>query len=470
MELSKNINKKENCGKNINRRDVLKYGLYGLAGLSSGLFVTSCAKPAKIERPNIILIVLDTTRLDHLSCYGYHRNTSPNLDKLVAESVLYTQAIAPSSWTLPSHASLFTGKFTSSHGARFDSNGPLHLVSVIKGPEAWNKYRARGLSEDELTLASILKEAGYATGAVVGGPWMKKVFGLNKGFEYYNDYDIGTLNGRLADQVTAGAVRWIEESRNKEFFLFLNYFDPHYPYNPPNDFVIPFFQKNPQIFYQLSQLEQAIASYDGEILYMDYHIGKLLENLKVNNLYDNSMIIVTADHGELFGEHGKFGHGEYLWQEEIHIPLFIKYPAGEVSPGRLDIRIQLTDILPLICKRLQMAIPEDIQGNVPPKIRHPILAETHPLEVINPDGTWRAIFEGDSKFLWNSKDKHQLFHLGNDPAEEINLIEQNRQVATRMLLDMERYLAGLPKPYPVSAEQKVDEDTKKALESLGYVK
>jgi arylsulfatase A-like enzyme len=470
MELNKNISKEENCGKNINRRDVLKCGLYGLAGLSSGLFVTGCAKPAKIERPNIILIVLDTTRLDHLSCYGYHRNTSPNLDRLAAESVLYMQAIAPSSWTLPSHASLFTGKFTSSHGARYDNNGPLRLVNAIKGSEDWNKVRARGLSQNEVTLASILKQKGYLTGAVVGGPWMKKVFGLNKGFEYYDDNDIGTLNGRLADQVTAAAVRWIDQSQNKNIFLFLNYFDPHYPYNPPDDFVTPFFQKNPQTFDQLPDLQKIIASYDGEILYMDYHIGKLLENLKANNQYDNSMIIVTADHGDLLGEHGKFGHGKYLWQEEIHVPLFIKYPVGEISPRKSNLRIQLTDILPLICERLGIDIPENIQGDVPPEIKHPIVAETYPLKAMGQDGFWRAILEKDYKFLWNSENNHRLFNLRNDPAEQFNLIEQKPQVAARMLSNMERYLADLPEPYPVSPEQEIDEDTKKALESLGYIK
>jgi len=470
MGVSKNINKEKNLGKSINRRDVLKCGFCGLAGLSSSLFVTGCAKPSKMERPNIILIVLDNTRLDHLSCYGYHRNTSPNLDRLAAESVIYTRAIAPSSWTLPSHASLFTGKFTSSHGARYDSNGPLLLVNAIKGPEDWNKVRARGLSQNEVTLAGILKQTGYLTGAVVAGPWLKKVFGLNIGFEYYNDYNIGTLNGRAADQVTAAAVRWIEESQNKKFFLFLNYFDPHYPYKPPKDFIAPFFQKNPQIFYQLSQLEQIIASYDGEILYMDYHIGKLLENLKANNLYDNSMIIVTADHGDLFGEHGKFGHGDYLWQEEIHVPLFIKHPAGEISPRHSNLRIQLTDILPLSCNRLGLNIPENIQGDVPPQINHPIIAETYPLKTIVKAGYWRAIFDKDYKFLWNSENNHKLFNLRNDPTEQLNLIEKKPQLAARMLSNMEQYLEALPKPKRDFAEQEIDEQTKKTLESLGYIK
>ncbi|MHC4739449.1 MAG: sulfatase/phosphatase domain-containing protein, partial [Planctomycetota bacterium] len=159
----------------------------------------------------------------------------------------------------------------------------------------------------------------------------------------------------------------------------------------------------------------------------------------------------------MLGEHGKFGHGEYLWQEEIHVPLFIKHPAGETSPRQSNLRIQLTDILPLICNRLGIDIPENIQGDVPPEIKHPIVAETYTLKAINKDGSWRAIFEKDYKFLWNSENNHRLFNLRKDPTEKFNLIEQKPQVAARMLSNMERYLAGLPEPYPVSAEQEVDE-------------
>jgi arylsulfatase A-like enzyme len=203
---------------------------------------------------------------------------------------------------------------------------------------------------------------------------------------------------------------------------------------------------------------------------MDYHIGKLLESLRANNLYENSLIIVTADHGELLGEHGKFGHGRYLWQEEILVPLFIKYPAGEISTRQSNLRIQLTDILPLICKRLGLNIPENIQGDVPPQIEHPILAETYPLKVLSEDGYWRAFLDRDYKFLWNSENNHRLFNLRNDSTEQFNLIEKKPQVAARMLSNMEQYLEGLPKPSHDFAEQEIDEDTKKALESLGYIK
>lgn len=132
----------------ITRRDILKFGLKGSAAawLADHFWGGGCKQSLSKKRPNIILISLDTTRVDHLSCYGYSRKTSPNLDKLAQESVIYSRAIATSSWTLPSHASLFTGKFTSSHGVRYDSDGPLRLMDAIKGPEAWNVYRARGLA------------------------------------------------------------------------------------------------------------------------------------------------------------------------------------------------------------------------------------------------------------------------------------------------------------------------------------
>src|SRR5437867_4158738 len=139
--------------------------------LVAGLLACSgCDTPSEHRLRRIILISLDTTRADRLGCYGYGRATSPNLDRLAAESTLYEQAYAPSSWTLPSHASLFTGKYTSCHGAEYDPEGPLRLVDALeKWDESWSMYRARGLSDDQTTLAQLLGKAGYATGAVVGG-------------------------------------------------------------------------------------------------------------------------------------------------------------------------------------------------------------------------------------------------------------------------------------------------------------
>lgn len=452
----------------LTRRDILRYGLYGglAVGLSPIFWFGGCSKWQSGKRPNIILITLDTTRADHLSCYGYKRQTSPNLDLLAKESVLYTRAIATSSWTLPSHASIFTGKFTTSHGARKDPNGPLILTDAIHGPQEWQKQRARGLSKNELTLARILRENGYVTAAVVGGPWMKKIFGLNEGFDFYDDAGITSYNGRPASQITSGAINWIEKSLGKKFFLFLNYFDPHFPFEPPEGFATAFLPKNKRIddyWYTRTAL------YDAEILYMDHYIGKLIQNIKANNLYENTLIIVTADHGELLGEHGKVLHGNDLYQEEIHVPLMVRYPGTEVPSTRKDTPVQLLDIFALILDRLGLKLPEGIQAGVPPQVGHPILSETYPLPTLSSEGSWRAIFEGDFKFIWNSKGHHMLFDCRNDPFENINLIWQHPQQAQRMEARLNNYLMKLPAPGPAQPARELDSDTKKALKSLGYV-
>ncbi len=351
------------------------------------------------------------------------------LDGLAEESVVYTHAIATSSWTLPAHASLFTGKFTASHGARYDSEGPLRLTDGIGGPENWSEYRARGLSPSETTLAEILKEAGYVTGAVVGGPWLKKVFGFDKGFDHYDDAQIHTVNGRLASEVTSAALQWIEKEADHELFLFLNYFDPHIPYSAPEPFTYQFFSGGEASLDEELSVEEMSNLYDAEILYMDHHIGRLLEGLKRLGIYEHTLFIVTADHGELLGEHDKRGHGTSLYQEEIHIPLFIRYPYGEVPPERRDDPIQLVDILPLVLEQLDLPVSEGVQGGVGD---HPIVSEVYPLPFMGGGGDWRVLFDGRLKFCWNSLGNHLLFDLEADVREERSLAAEQTETTSTM--------------------------------------
>ncbi len=442
------------------------------------LCLSGCTEPI-LDKPNIIIISLDTTRVDRLGAYGYHRDTSPNLDKLAEESVFYTRAISTSSWTLPAHASLFTGKFTSSHGAQYDKNGPFKLTSAISGPKDWDDLRARGISENEQTLAGSLKQAGYVTGGVVAGPWMKNIFGLSRGFDYYDDSKISTLNGRIAESVTGAAIKWLEKIKDNRFFLFLNYFDPHYPYNAPDGYKNKFSSANLKTLEKQgsrSHRKKTNDWYDGEISYMDAYIGKLLSRLKELGIYDNTWIIVIADHGERLGEdhngyvakHLNYGHGEYLFQQGIHIPLFMKYPKGEMSSRKVDMRIQTVDILPMIYERIGIPIPEDVQGTAELGL-HPVISETTPLPQASPDGTWRAIYEGDYKFLWNIKGKHLLFNLKTDPGELKNLVNIEADRARDMKKQLEQYISSLPKPGPARPAADIDEKTKDALRSLGYI-
>lgn len=458
----------------LSRREILKCGLYGplATSLLPVLWLSGCRKPQGGKRQNVILITLDTTRADHLHCYGYDRATSPNIDRLSAASILYEVATAPTSWTLPAHVSLFTGKFTSSHGARYHPDGPLRLTDVIQGKKKWQQFRARGLAQDEVTLATLLKKARYATGAVIGGPWLKRVFGLDKGFDYYDDDQISTLNGRLAEQVTASALRWIKQSDHKKFFLFLNYFDPHKPYMPPAQFARAFLPKRGELGAGANSVEKVNALYDAEILYMDKYVGKLLDKLKAWNLYDSSFIIVTADHGELLGEHNKFGHGKCLYQQELHVPLLFKYPGTEMRANRTNVAVQLPDVFVMVLESLGIPAPEGIQGGLPPRIGHPIVAEVYPSSNPTPtaqDGDWQAIFDGHFKFLWNSKGNHVLFHLGDDPGENVNLVSQYPDRARQMSFKLKEFLAKLPPPGPPPPARELDQSTKDALRSLGYV-
>ncbi len=427
------------------------------------------ADPRPARQPNVVLITLDTTRADRLGAYGYSRRTSPNLDVLARESMLYTSALATSSWTLPAHATLFTGKFTTSHGARYDPAGPLSLASVIEGPRAWREYRVRGLAPSETTLAELLRREGYATGAVAGGPWLKKAFGLDQGFDYYDDDQIDTANGRLAEDVTSAAVRWIERSREKEFLLFLNYYDPHGPYAAPEPFAHAFLAAGAKLSEGIPRGDELIARYDAEIMYMDHHIGALLERLKELRLYDETLIVVTSDHGELLGEHGKIGHGQTLYQEELRIPLFVKHPRGEAASGRSGATVQLTDILPLVLRALHLPAPPGIQGGLPPRVGHPIVAEVYPPPLNSPEGHWRAIYDGAFKFLWNSKGVHHLYDLATDPGEKVDLVKRQPQRAVGMEALLLRYLESLPRPGDAGPPRELDEETRRALRSLGYV-
>jgi arylsulfatase A-like enzyme len=434
-------------------------------GVLSGCGATGPAPP----RPNVVLISLDTTRADHLGVYGYSRPTSPNLDRLARDSIVYTRAYATASWTLSSHASLFTGKFPTSHGAIHDADGPLKLTDAISGPPQWNARAVRPLAGDETTLAQILGEEGYRTGAVVAGPWMKKVFGLDRGFDVYDDAGITSIAGRRGDEVTAAALGFIEAESSQPFFLFLNYFDPHTPYLPPEDFARRFaasLGERPKS----DDRWRKTRLYDAEIRYMDAQIGVFLDRLRELGVYAESLVIVTADHGELLGEHGEWGHVHHLLQEVLMIPLLVKPPsAAGWTPGTSDAPAQLVDVLPIVLHQLEIPLPEGIQGSLPALAAHPIVAEVYPHRNERWTGDWRALIEGTSKFLWSSRGDHQLFDLASDPSESNDRIEADPQRGEAMRARLLEYLASLPRPGPVSSPGTVDEPTREALKNLGYL-
>lgn len=453
--------------------------------LCAALFGCADATPPlalDASRPPIVLVTLDTTRADRLGCYGYMRRTSPRLDELCAESTVYTRAYSTTSWTLPAHASLFTGAYTYSHGARYDAEGPLVLADVIDHRGA-RRYRARGLATGAETLATRLGEAGYLSAGFVAGPWMKRVFGLDLGFAHWDDAGIDHENGRRAEALTDAAlawlVPWLRDSQGEQpLMLFLNYYDAHSPYEPPashrDRFAAEVGDGSPLPGPgEGMTLEQANALYDAEIVYADEHLGRLFDALRDLGLYDAAWIVVTADHGDVIGEHGTAGHGRYLWEEEIRVPMIVKPPSG-VTGATDDAAFQLNDVAPLLLKELGLA-PLPASGGPRTRGDDAVLSELYPLPIMFAKGDWRALVVGDDKLMWNSRGRHKLHDLARPDGEDHNrgATEVGRRDALLVRLDeMLESLSAFEAPddaAPAGSVDVVDDATRRALEGLGYV-
>jgi arylsulfatase A-like enzyme len=335
-----------------------------LVGIEGGLWLQERSAIAQLPAlptgsPNILVIVVDTLRADHLSCYGYARSTSQNLDYVARQGVLFESAFAGSSWTLPSHASLLTGRYPYEHGA--DSTKPLD-----------GRYP---------TLAEALRALGYRTAVVSAN---NIIFcrgkGFGRGFIRFEDYfhsaadmAVRTLYGRMinkfvlrhlgfedlaarkrAAEVNRSALRWIDRHRAKPFFAFLNYFDTHDPYLPPQPYRNKFSEsKNPggilnfrmdRIHPKMTpeQVQSEIDAYDGAIAYVDDHIGQLFAELHRRGIAQNTLVVITSDHGEAFGEHGLFTHRKMLYREVIQVPLIIWWP--EHVPAGVRVTRPVTNV------------------------------------------------------------------------------------------------------------------------------
>lgn len=422
----------------------------------------TAAQPAPV-----LLVTLDTTRPDHLSCYGYARATSPNLDRLCADAVVHTRAYSTSSWTLPAHASLFTGEFPSAHGARYDPEGALILGKALRGRWA-GQFRASGLREGAPTLAEAFAAAGFATGAVVAGPWLKRTFGLSRGFDHYDDDGIERYRGRPARDVTDAALAWLERHAGAPFFLFLNYYDPHAPYQPPPEFLSRFYALDALARQGTPSPEEVDARYDAEILYMDAHLGRLLDWLRERDLYTHMWIVVTADHGEMLGEHGLHRHGSSLYEPEIRIPLLVKPPGPAGRGRRSGAPIQLTDVAPLLLEGAGLSPPAatpapDAAGG------RAVFAEVHPLPASPRAGDWYTILAEGYKLVRGDGRAVELFHLDRDPDEAQNLIDVEGARAERLGARLDGWLDAQPRPPRGAQPRVVDEETRRALESLGYL-
>jgi arylsulfatase A-like enzyme len=486
------------------------------------------------DKPNVLLITLDTTRADHLSCYGYRRLTTPHLDKFSREGMLYKNAYATASWTLPSHASMFTGKYPTKHGAEYSGHS-LYSGNILSKGQRDDRFdpeeRARKflkLPEDNLTLAEILSEKGYRTAGIIGGVFCSSIFGLAQGFDYYDEVFInvkkdiqfflifqvidlffplhdlcaqyGYLGKRIASQVNESAFEWLDKNYRQPFFLFINYFDPHVPYFPPppydkyfgevkTDMILLRNHKGESGFVNLEEnlimatlegrhklthdeRELLVSQYDGEIRYLDHCLGLLFEKLKALKVYDNTLIVVTSDHGEAFGEHGLIEHGLSLYEEVLRVPLIIKYPSASLRREVVEKRISLVDLLSIILSFLDYSLPLGIDGKNVESLECPVIAETYAMlwstDRFNRD--IKTVYQGEYKYIWSSNKLDELYDLKKDPSEEVNLIARYPLGAQSMKKILEQWLASFKRAGVKREKAYINKSTEERLRSLNYVK
>jgi arylsulfatase A-like enzyme len=461
------------------------------------------------NRPDVVIVTLDTVRADHLSLYGYERDTTPRLEQLAREATLYTRAIASSDLTLSTHASLFTGMYARHHGARL---GRFTGASRLSGRNA--------------TLAEILGQEGYRTLAVVGNPtYLAARYGLARGFEHYDDrrpvpfypdlppyllarplsaaleaiapldnsFRAAPYGYRRAAEVNREVEALLERAYAPEdpLFLFVNYMDAHTPYDPPSPFdrrypgrLAP--EQDPpsmdalgairKLERELGEAERRhlVSQYDGEIAYVDHHLGRLFELLQELGIYEGSLIIVTSDHGEALGEHGLLGHGVSVYQNQVYVPLLIKFPEQR-EPAIVDELVSTVDLLPTVLDMLGLPIPAPAEGtSLAPgasrRIRS-VLAESYPgvfLHRAHPRfrRVARAVFAGDLKLIATTAGGRELYDLSRDPEERDNLYDAD--APPRELEDeLARWLASRRAVRP-GEKAILDDDARERLRALGY--
>lgn len=450
------------------------------------LVVAGCGK----KPANVVLIMVDTLRADHLSCYGGEGAGTPNVDRVAREGCLFTRVHSAAPTTLASTSSLMTSAYPRIHGA-LRNDFSLH--------------------ESNLTLAEVLRDAGYNTAGFAASFALSSGSGIAQGFQSYDEGFSGTLGGyvpqRTAGEVNEAVVRWFEAQPSEPFFLFVHYFDPHVPYTPPPSWdsggagdtsgvtgsmidvkqLKEYLEEGGSVDRRLMRMREL---YRGEVEYTDHEVGKLIGILERRGLLDDTILVLTADHGETFWEHRDMGeyldHGYMVYETTTHIPLIIRRP-GRVPAGlTVDTPASTIDIAATILDMLTIPIPEDFTGrSLVPAINgdtlpgRPLFCEaTKPYGQIEYGAAFKNDFKpkcvwmGDMKFIWMPfyGDREELYDLSNDPQETVDLLEtagaDERVDEMRSAL---RRWAREGSMLARNSRSRVDPQTRSMLKALGYV-
>ena len=412
------------------------------------------SNPAKkSQAPNIILITIDTTRADRMGFLGFKGGLTPNLDALAQGSVIFTRAYSQVPLTTPSHAVLLTGTYPQ-----------FNHVEDLGSP----------LGKDLPDLPDILRHHGYHTAAFIGAiildPKNAMAPGFDRGFDFYDgtfhprrpgesSYD---SQERRAEEVESSAIRWLNRHPQRPFFVWLHFFDPHDPYDPPS----PFKERYPS------------KPYDGEIAYTDSVIGNFVKELRRRNLYENSIIAIAGDHGEAFGEHGEERHGMLLYDETVHVPLLVKLPGARSGGKRINARVGLVDVAPSLLGAAGINPPSAMQGIS----MLPLMESTG--SVAQEKSEERAVYSESNyarrnfgwselhswrtgKYLYVRAPHRELYDQSSDPLAAVNLSTSAGAVAETLDVQMTAFLEK-------TSQQKngslmLDPSQAQKLRALGYL-
>lgn len=409
----------------------------------------------KEKQPNIILISIDTLRQDHVSCYGYHRETTPTLDKLAREGSRFEACVTPAPWTLPAHMSVMTGLPPS-----------LHQVQEKK----------EILPDNIITLAQILKKHKYQTYGLATSAFLKKIYGFHRGFDYYK-----VMPNKTAKMVTKKALKWLSQDKikNDRFFLFLHYYDVHWPFHPPDKFISLFGASSEDLKYGdfefLKQFsspkkpldpeikKKIIALYDAGIRYTDKQINKIVRFLEKNKILDNTIIVIFSDHGEEFKEHNSFGHGHSFYKEVIDVPLVIRYPP-KIKANTIISQPVITSDIPLtLLKMANIEPPQqfclnsvDLLAHMKKKTKRTYAGRSFFLESTRRGPKRVAVLKRNFKYIpsyvYNAyrsgkEEKKKwffipegLYNCAQDPYEKVNILQNHQQETSLLKAEVKKYI------------------------------
>lgn len=413
------------------------------------LLFASCS--SKDTRPNVLLVIIDTVNAKHLGCYGYERNTSPFIDSLASSGIRYVNCQAQAPWTLPATATILTGLTERSHGcSRY--GGVSH-----------------GLDPEVPTLASILSFSGYTTATFVNNGYLGPDFGLDRG---YGSYWMGTDSVDYAHVTIDSAMHFLDTlNTGRPFYLKLHLFDPHLPYDPPAPFDTLFkstgtagytvWPSSQELWNHQVVIDHMRAMYDSELRWTDSQLERLFQHLRDKGLVENTLIVLIADHGEEFMEHGDWGHAHNLYQQALHVPLIITGPG--LGTGVVENRnAGQFDVLPTILDYLGIPAPEHTEGIS-------LLGEIPDNRIIPSSGVIAdtasaSVLSGSIKVLWFVEpDSAETYDLASDPGETEAL-----PLDSILFDEVTDYWAWPCICTPTAFEENLIENRR--LESLGYIR